>query len=220
MRDTYGEEMAKKQLVVNKIRDRIGLYGYEEIETPMLEFYDVFSSEVGTTPVKELYKLLDNEGNLLVLRPDFTPAVARCAAKYFSEEESPIRFTYSGSVFGNALSLRGRLCESTQLGAELINAPCVSADAEILALLIDSLLQAGLTQFQISVGNVDYFKGICKEAGGRGGASEKPRLFPQDQGSLPEGDPLCLFQEGAGAFSLRGHASRRPRFDRTADGTG
>lgn len=165
MRDTYGEEMAKKQLVVNKIRDRIGLYGYEEIETPMLEFYDVFSSEVGTTPVKELYKLLDNEGNLLVLRPDFTPAVARCAAKYFSEEESPIRFTYSGSVFGNALSLRGRLCESTQLGAELINAPCVSADAEILALLIDSLLQAGLTQFQISVGNVDYFKGICKEAG-------------------------------------------------------
>ena len=54
MRDTYGEEMAKKQFVVNKIRDRIGLYGYEEIETPMLEFYDVFSSEVGTTPVKEL----------------------------------------------------------------------------------------------------------------------------------------------------------------------
>ena len=165
MRDTYGAEMAKKSEIMRRIRERIRLYGYEEIQTPAIEFYDVFSSEVGTKPVKELYKLLDNEGNLLVLRPDFTPSVARCAAKYFLEEESPIRFTYAGSVFGNTSSLQGKLCETTQMGAELINAPSVYADGEILALLIDSLLQTGLTQFQISVGNVDYFKGICQEAG-------------------------------------------------------
>ncbi|MBQ2641171.1 MAG: ATP phosphoribosyltransferase regulatory subunit [Lachnospiraceae bacterium] len=165
MRDTYGQELARKQRVVDRIRDRVRLYGYEDIQTPSLEFYDVFSSEVGTTPVKELYKLLDNEGNLLVLRPDFTPAVARCAAKYFSDEKEPIRFTYAGSVFGNASSLQGKLCETTQMGAELINEPSVYADAEILALLIDSLLQAGLEQFQISVGNVEYFKGICQTAG-------------------------------------------------------
>ncbi|MBE6005933.1 MAG: ATP phosphoribosyltransferase regulatory subunit [Sarcina sp.] len=165
MRDTYGRELAKKNMVVEKIRDRIRLYGYEDIQTPSIEFYDVFSSEVGTTPVRELYKLLDNEGNLLVLRPDFTPSVARCAAKYFSEEEAPIRFTYVGSVFGNASSLQGKLCETTQMGAELINDDSVFADAEILALLIDSLLQAGLSRFQISVGNVGYFKGICQAVG-------------------------------------------------------
>ena len=165
MRDTYGTEMAKKSEIMNRIRSRIRLYGYEEIQTPTIEFYDVFSSEVGTTPVKELYKLLDNEGNLLVLRPDFTPSVARCAAKYFSDEEAPIRFSYAGSVFGNTSSLQGKLSETTQMGAELINAPSVCADGEILALLIDSLLQAGLTQFQISVGNVDYFKGICQAVG-------------------------------------------------------
>ena len=165
MRDTYGTELAKKERVLELIRSRIRLYGYESIQTPTLEFYDVFSSEVGTTPVRELYKLLDNDGNLLVLRPDFTPSVARCAAKYFSEEEAPIRFTYSGSVFGNTSSLQGKLSETSQLGAELINDPSVYADGEILALLIDSLLQAGLTQFQISVGNVEYFKGICQSAG-------------------------------------------------------
>ena len=104
MRDTYGTEMAKKNAIMKRIRSRIRLYGYEEIQTPTIEFYDVFSSEVGTTPVKELYKLLDNEGNLLVLRPDFTPSVARCAAKYFSDETAPIRFTYAGSVFGNTSS--------------------------------------------------------------------------------------------------------------------
>lgn len=165
MRDTYGTEMAKKNAIMKRIRSRIRLYGYEEIQTPTIEFYDVFSSEVGTTPVKELYKLLDNEGNLLVLRPDFTPSVARCAAKYFSDEKDPIRFTYAGSVFGNTTSLQGKLSETIQMGAELINAPSVCADAEILALLIDSLLQAGLTQFQISVGNVDYFKGVCQAVG-------------------------------------------------------
>ena len=165
MRDTYGTEMAKKTEIMRRVRSRIRLYGYEEIQTPSIEFYDVFSSEVGTTPVKELYKLLDNEGNLLVLRPDFTPSVARCAAKYFSEEEKPIRLSYAGSVFGNTSSLQGKLAETTQMGAELINAPSVYADGEILALLIDSLLQAGLTQFQISVGNVDYFKGICQAVG-------------------------------------------------------
>ncbi len=165
MRDTYGEEMAKKQSLIDRIKNRIHLYGYEDIQTPALEFYDVFSSEVGTTPVRELYKLLDNEGNLLVLRPDFTPSVARCAAKYFSEDETPIRFNYCGSVFGNASSLQGKLCETTQMGAELINEDSVYADGEILALLIDSLLQTGLTQFQISVGNVEYFKGICHAAG-------------------------------------------------------
>ncbi|MDO4417222.1 MAG: ATP phosphoribosyltransferase regulatory subunit [Eubacteriales bacterium] len=165
VRDTYGDELAKKRRIVEKIHDRIRLYGYEDIQTPSLEFYDVFSSEVGTTPVKELYKLLDNEGNLLVLRPDFTPSVARCAAKYFTEEESPIRFTYEGSVFGTASGLQGKLCETTQMGVELINEPSVYADGEILALLADTLLQAGLTQFQISVGNVDYFKGICESAG-------------------------------------------------------
>lgn len=165
MRDTYGREMAKKSEIMTRIRSRIRLYGYEEIQTPSIEFYDVFSSEVGTTPVRELYKLLDNEGNLLVLRPDFTPSVARCAAKYFSDEKAPIRFSYAGSVFGNTSSLQGKLAETTQMGAELINAPSVYADGEILALLIDSLLQTGLTQFQISVGNVDYFKGICQAAG-------------------------------------------------------
>jgi quercetin dioxygenase-like cupin family protein len=111
MRDTYGTEMAKKNAIMKRIRSRIRLYGYEEIQTPTIEFYDVFSSEVGTTPVRELYKLLDNEGNLLVLRPDFTPSVARCAAKYFSEDTAPIRFSYAGSVFGNTSSLQGKLAE-------------------------------------------------------------------------------------------------------------
>jgi ATP phosphoribosyltransferase regulatory subunit len=75
---------------------------------------------VGTTPSRELYKFFDREGNTLVLRPDFTPSVARCAAKYFRESSEPLRFCYEGSAFQNTANLQGKLHESTELGAELI----------------------------------------------------------------------------------------------------
>ena len=87
VRDLYGKEYAEKLYVENRLRESIRLYGYEEIQTPTFEFFDIFSREIGTTPSKELYKFFDKEGNTLVLRPDFTPSIARCAAKYFCDEQ-------------------------------------------------------------------------------------------------------------------------------------
>ena len=57
-------------------------------------FFDVFGREVGTTPSRELYKFFDRDGNTLVLRPDFTPSIARAASMYFMEETMPIRLCY------------------------------------------------------------------------------------------------------------------------------
>ena len=94
VRDIYGKEYAKKLAVEDFIHKQLNLYGYQDIQTPTFEFFDVFSKEIGTTPSKELYKFFDKEGNTLVLRPDFTPSMARCAAKYFMDEDIPIRFCY------------------------------------------------------------------------------------------------------------------------------
>lgn len=80
VRDIYGKEYLRKQEVESRLHDCIHLYGYEDIQTPTFEFFDVFSKEIGTTPSRELYKFFDKEGNTLVLRPDFTPSIARCAA--------------------------------------------------------------------------------------------------------------------------------------------
>ena len=95
-------------------------YGYHDIETPTFEFFDVFSKEIGTTPSKELYKFFDREGNTLVLRPDFTPPIARAATKYFLNEPMAVRLTYLGNTFINNSSYQGRLKETTQIGGELI----------------------------------------------------------------------------------------------------
>lgn len=165
VRDIYGREYAKKLYVENKVHEIISSYGYEDIQTPTFEFFDVFSKEIGTTPSKELYKFFDKEGNTLVLRPDFTPSVARCVGKYFMEESAPIRLSYMGNTFTNTSNLQGKLKEVTQMGVELINEPSVEADAEMISLVIEALKSIGLTRFQVSIGEVEYFKGLCEEAG-------------------------------------------------------
>ena len=165
VRDIYGKEFAKKQDIERVLSQHIASYGYEDIQTPTFEFFDVFSREIGTTPSKELYKFFDKEGNTLVLRPDFTPSIARCVAKYFREEKAPLRFTYKGNTFTNTSNLQGKLKEVTQMGAELINDSSVEADAEIIALIVESLKGIGLKEFQVSIGQVEYFKGLCQEAG-------------------------------------------------------
>lgn len=165
VRDIYGLEYARKLMVEQKLNDRIKSYGYDELQTPTFEFFDVFSREIGTTPSRELYKFFDKEGNTLVLRPDFTPSVARCAAKYFMEETCPIRFCYNGNTFTNTSNLQGKLKEVTQMGAELINDNSVEADAEMISLVIESLQSIGLKRFLVSVGQAEYFKGLCQEAG-------------------------------------------------------
>ena len=165
VRDLYGKEYASKLLLQDKVMNSIQLYGYENIQTPTFEFFDVFSEEIGTTSSRELYKFFDKDGNTLVLRPDFTPSMARCAAKYFMEQNVPIRFCYSGNTFINNNNLQGKLKELTQMGAELIGDDSVYADAEMIMMVIDTLRAAGLTRFQVSIGEVEYFKGICKYAG-------------------------------------------------------
>ena len=165
VRDCYGKENTAKQKTIERIARQIHLYGYEDLQTPSFEYFDVFSNEIGTTSSRELYKFFDKEGNTLVLRPDFTPSVARCAAKYFMDEKQPLRFCYQGSAFSNTSDLQGKLKETTQMGAELMNDASAQADGEMIAMLIESLLAAGLTEFQISVGNVEYFKGLCEYLG-------------------------------------------------------
>ena len=73
VRDIYNSECKKKQALQDRLRKAMESYGYQIIQTPTFEFFDIFGKEIGTTPAKELYKFFDREGNTLVLRPDITP---------------------------------------------------------------------------------------------------------------------------------------------------
>ncbi len=164
VRDVFSEECKRKRMLEQKIEKVFQAYGYQEIETPTFEFFDVFGREVGTTPSRELYKFFDREGNTLVLRPDFTPSIARAVSMYYMEEDLPIRLWYQGSSFVNNSSYQGRLKESTQMGVELLNEDSPMADAELLAMTVRLMLDAGFREFQVSVGHVGYFRALAKEA--------------------------------------------------------
>ena len=164
VRDIYNVECGKKLTVESRIKKVFHLYGYHDIQTPTFEYFDVFRKEIGTTPAKELYRFFDKEGNTLALRPDITPSVARVAATLFEEETLPIRLCYTGNTFVNHSNYQGRLREVTQMGAEFIGDDSVEADAEMLALSIETTLSIGVKEFQLTVGNVDFINSLFKDA--------------------------------------------------------
>ena len=165
VRDIYDKDYLLKFKTENMISEVFHEAGYKDIKTPTLEYYDVFGDEVGTTPRNNLFKFDDRNGDTVVLRPDFTPSIARCAAKYFMENDETLRFTYKGDTFSQTASLQGKLVETTQMGVELIGENEVWADAEVLNLSIKALLATGLNHFNVTIGNIEYFKGLCEELG-------------------------------------------------------
>lgn len=165
VRDIYSQECSRKHRLQEKLHHVFHQYGFEDIETPTFEYFEVFSKEVGTIPSRDLYKFFDREGNTLVLRPDFTPSVSRACATYFNPEKEVVSLCYTGNTFINNSSFRGRLKETTQMGVERMGDDSPEADAEILAMTVECLLATGLTEFQVSVGQVDYYKAIFAQTG-------------------------------------------------------
>lgn len=175
VRDIYSSECEQKLLLQQRLHDVIRSYGYRDIETPTFEYFDVFGKEIGTIPSRELFKFFDREGETLVLRPDFTPSIARAAAKYFLNENMAIRLTYLGHAFINNSSYQGRLKETTQIGGELIGDDSADADAEIIALAVQLLRSCGIQEFQISIGHAGFFRALAEEAGFDGPAADELR---------------------------------------------
>jgi ATP phosphoribosyltransferase regulatory subunit len=164
VRDIYNGECTKKLTIQDKLHRVLRQYGYHDIQTPTFEFFDIFGREIGTTPSKDLYKFFDKEGNTLVLRPDFTPSIARSAAKYYVDEDMPIKLCYMGNTFVNHSDYKGRLKEITQCGAELMGEANTASDAEILAMVVECLRTCGLSEFQIAVGHTQFLSGLLDAA--------------------------------------------------------
>lgn len=165
VRDIYDRECARKNIIEQRILRQMQLFGYSAIETPMFEFFDIFAKERGSVSDREMYKFFDRYNNTVVLRPDMTPAIARCVTKFYGEETMPQRLCYLGHTFTNSASYKGRLYEVTQSGAELIGDDSAQADAEMIAMVIQSLRSAGLKEFQVELGEVEFFRGLLEEAG-------------------------------------------------------
>ncbi|MBY0097055.1 ATP phosphoribosyltransferase regulatory subunit [Mesobacillus maritimus] len=157
MRDTLPNLYETKQHVRSALETEMKRWGYQFIATPALEYYET----VGTASAildQQLFKLLDQEGHTLVLRPDMTAPIARVAASKLLNENLPIRLAYSANLFRAQQREGGRPAEFEQVGVECIGDGTVSADGEMIALAVSVLKESGLKDFQLSIGHSGFVK--------------------------------------------------------------
>ncbi|ETI68023.1 ATP phosphoribosyltransferase regulatory subunit [Neobacillus vireti] len=176
MRDTLPELYEKKHQIRSVIAETMKLWGYQFIETPILEYYETIGAASAIAD-QQLFKLLDKEGHTLVLRPDMTAPIARVAASKLLAEDLPVRLAYSANVFRAQQREGGRPAEFEQIGVEFLNEDTVSCDGETIALLISSLKKAGLAQFQVSVGHVGFAQELFMQILGTNGRATALRKF-------------------------------------------
>lgn len=154
--DHLPDDCYSRRVVEGKLMDCFKFYGYSEIETPILERYELFDSGVGKVELNKLFKVTDVDGDLLILRPDITMPISRIVCTKLQGSQ---RLCYLGKSF-SALENEGKLREFTQAGVEIMGAKSNGIDVEVVMLAIKSLLAVGLDDFQIEIGNVGFFKGL------------------------------------------------------------
>lgn len=165
VQDLLTNECYVKRNLEEKIRRLFRSSGFYEVETPIVEFYDAFLAEDGITAQETMFKFFDQQGRILVLRPEITIPIARIAATKFKDVKHPLRFCYIGNAYNYKELGGGKLKEFTQAGIELLGINSPEADAEIIATAINAVKVSGLEKFQIEIGQVDFFKGLMEETG-------------------------------------------------------
>ncbi len=157
-----GESKYKSE-IENEIMGVIASKGYNSIETPIIEYMDVFT-QAGAFNQEDMFKLSDDKGSALVLRPDMTIPAARLAATRFIDYDT-LKLCYVGQVFHFKRVNSWELKEVTQIGIEYMGVSDVKADCEVLDIAYECVKSTGLENFQIDLGQVDFYNGLMQEAG-------------------------------------------------------
>src|SRR5207247_1790367 len=136
-------------------------YGYVPLDPPMVEQSNGGPAMAGD----RLMRFLDRDGALVALRPDITTAVARLVAQRYAGAEGALRLSYFAPVFREETAMLGTEREYLQAGVELVGPGGPLADAEVLALLAESLARAGLRGHTIEVGHVGLVRDLFADLG-------------------------------------------------------
>lgn len=163
VKDYLPDAVRKLRSIEMKVLSCMEQWGYEEIRTPALEFYDTVGA-ASTTSDPKLFKLLDKNGTTMVLRSELTAPIARVVTSLLRDEPLPLRLSYHANVFRAMEEETGRDAEFYQTGVELVGDGSAEADAEIIALAAASLRAAGIEDFKIALGHAGFLNGLFREA--------------------------------------------------------
>ena len=160
-RDMLFEECAAKRAISERITGIFKSYGYSEVITPGLEFYDVFNGKTRYFPQEAMYKLIDGKNRLMVLRPDCTLPIARLAATRLRGEELPLKLFYNQNIFMVNPKDSGRDDEISQCGIEILGGVTDAADYEALAIAAKALAACD-EDFRLEIGDSGIFRELLE----------------------------------------------------------
>jgi ATP phosphoribosyltransferase regulatory subunit len=178
-RDVLPDEMRELRAMTDRIHAVFTQAGYGEVYTPALEYEDTFTRE-DRQPAHSVawanrpaYRVFDEHGNVLVLRPDMTIPIARLVATRYAHADPPLRFCYFAHAYRGVRPQRGQSRELLQAGVELIGAPGPAGTAEILSVLCAALDAAGLETYRVGVGDASLYPELLAGVGVGDGARER-----------------------------------------------
>jgi histidyl-tRNA synthetase len=145
-RDFYPEALAVRRYIFDKWRDVARRYGFREYDGPPLEPLELYKKKSGDEIVGQLFNFVDKGEREVALRPEMTPTLARMVGAHHRDYKKPIKWFAIPQLFRYEKQQRGRLREHFQFNADIIGETDVSADAELIALAIDTLRSFGLTR--------------------------------------------------------------------------
>ncbi|HEY3378459.1 MAG TPA: histidine--tRNA ligase [Armatimonadota bacterium] len=151
-RDFYPELMALRTWLYGQVRAVAERYGYQEYDAPVLETLELYAAKSGEELVKEQsFAFVDRGGDMLVLRPETTPSLARMVAQRQQALSKPIRWWTFGPCWRYEQPQQGRTREFYQWNLDLIGADSVYADVEVLQIITDLFRALGITGEQVAI---------------------------------------------------------------------
>jgi ATP phosphoribosyltransferase regulatory subunit len=163
-RDVLPEEMRELRAIGDRMRASFERAGYGEIHTPALEYEEVLRrGEERAAGAR--YRTFDEQGAVLALRSDMTIPIARVVATRYAEVEPPLRFSYFARAWRATERGVGEPREFLQGGLELIGVPGAEGEAEVLALTIAALDEAGLRRHRVGIGDGALYRTLLASFG-------------------------------------------------------
>lgn len=172
-RDVLPDEMGELRTLTDRMHAVFADAGYGEVQTPALEYETTFERAAASAP-RPAYRVFDEAGNVLVLRPDMTVPIARLVATRYAQAEPPFRFSYFAHAYRGVRPQRGQSRELLQAGIELVGAPGPEGTAEALTVLCAALDAVGLKTYRVGVGDASLYPSLLEAVGV--GADQRERI--------------------------------------------
>jgi ATP phosphoribosyltransferase regulatory subunit len=163
-RDVLPDEMRELRAMTARIQGVFDAAGFGEVYTPALEYEQTFA-RANISGAHPAYRVFDEHGSVLVLRPDMTVPIARLVATRYAHADPPLRFCYVAHAYRGVRPQRGQSRELLQAGVELIGAPGAAGTAEVLGVLCAALDAAGLANYRVGLGDAALYPSLLEAFG-------------------------------------------------------